>query len=55
MLIQDDDASVKLLCSLCGRPILAGQAFIKRNNRPIHSDSADCDPDKTPKLRKHAE
>jgi len=55
MLIQDDDASVKLLCSLCGRTILPGQAFIKRNNRPIHSESADCDPDKAPKPRKDTE
>ncbi|MDR3764296.1 MAG: hypothetical protein P4M01_09400 [Acidobacteriota bacterium] len=36
-----------LLCSACGKPIQPGQPFIERDHHPLHSESADCQPEET--------
>jgi hypothetical protein len=45
MLVMENDTSVTLVCSLCGTPILRDQTFITRDNKPIHSESGECDPE----------
>jgi hypothetical protein len=45
MLLSDNDAVTIMVCSVCGGPILPDQPFIERDHHPIHSESADCDPD----------
>lgn len=45
MLVMENDAAVALVCIECGGPILSGQAFINRNNIPLHSESGDCGTD----------
>jgi hypothetical protein len=44
MLVMEDDVAVALICINCGGSILSGQAFIDRDNIPVHSESGDCDP-----------
>ncbi len=45
MQVMEDDLSLKLICTRCGGPILPGQVFLNRDHAPIHSESADCDPE----------
>lgn len=45
MLILEDDVAVTLICTQCGGPILPGQPFLDRDECPVHSESADCNPD----------
>lgn len=44
MLLSDPDAVTLMVCSVCGGPILPDQPFIERDHHPLHSESADCDP-----------
>jgi hypothetical protein len=44
MLVMDNNVSAVVICQLCGGPILEGQPYIKSDNHPVHSESADCDP-----------
>jgi hypothetical protein len=47
MLVMESDTStkVRLICGNCGGPIRPGQPFIGSDIRPVHSESADCNPD----------
>jgi hypothetical protein len=45
MLVMENDAAVKVVCAICGGPILPGQPYIKDEGDPIHSESGDCDPE----------
>jgi hypothetical protein len=44
MLVMENEVAVTLVCRLCGGPILPGQAYINHDNYPLHSESADCNP-----------
>jgi len=46
MFLIENDASTTLVCQLCGGPIFPEQPFIYRDAQPIHSESADCSPEK---------
>jgi hypothetical protein len=43
MLVMENDTEVMLVCGECGGSILPGQPFILRNDKPLHSQSDDCD------------
>ena len=45
MLVMENEVSIRVVCAICGGPILPGQAYIECNNRPVHSESEDCNPD----------
>jgi hypothetical protein len=43
MLVMENDTAVLQVCSQCGGPVVPGQPYILRDDRPIHSQSDDCD------------
>jgi len=45
MLLSDNNTATTLVCAICGGPILPDQPFIERGHRPMHSESADCNPE----------